>query len=576
MAIYNKPGDGAINELNIDADDVLTDIYTNNSVYQFDAKYLFNPDLSKVSTGISVILNKDSTFNFKILNRANDFLDESSMEVDTFFEGIKIDILNKNKQKVFDNFANGNLTSLSFLEQNNIEIFQSLNKEYGIRMSIDDKTSISDHVSEYYVYGNNLYIKDITVQAAAGIYFNKDPKNFQSYEPTIIDNSSNEINGTDNPYYMAKSEFTLNNNNVTLSVKIVFAYDLKEGFTIDWGDDSQDEIFYYNGNTFIGNGVTVTNTNVNDENFSSLGETINGKTYEFTKSHSYTVTQPTSYTVTHGVKESSSSEYTEGDSLDILLPNVMSPFGVQLSNSGVNGVINFDINFLNDPTYTNFDSVAIYASTSENFTISEDNLVKRDLIFSSDGQSQTISVAGEDINYFQFYWFTIIPYSSFGSGYAWNIGPYTLSTESGEEEETKESLDAGLLTILGDKTAIDREIEEYYINENPIQIDYIPTGFGIMSCQYFINAINRNKDICSTKLILTNQSENENTTNPYHLTQYAISDNQFIDYFVEEGVVNDEGSLILYAYPEQIQSFLTVEKATMGYDTGILEDFFNL
>ena len=44
MPIYNRQGEGVINELSIDSSDVLLDPYTNNPIYQFDSKYLFNSE----------------------------------------------------------------------------------------------------------------------------------------------------------------------------------------------------------------------------------------------------------------------------------------------------------------------------------------------------------------------------------------------------------------------------------------------------------------------------------------------------------------------------------------------------
>ena len=580
MAIYNKAGEGAVNQLSIDTNDVLIDKYTNNPIYQFAPKYLLNNDLSKVSTGIGILLNKNGEFNFQIVNRSDVALDEYSMQSDSFFEGIKVDILNKNKTKVRDNFASGDLTLLPFSEEKNIEIFGSFTKDYGIRMSIDDQTNISDHVSEYYVYGNSLYTKNITVYAGDGVYFNNDPIGpFQVYTPYVIDRASYKVGGEDNFYYIPKAIYTLNNKNLQLNLKIVFAYDLKEGFTMDWGDGSQTQAFYYNGNTFVGPGVTRTNTNTQDENFSELEDEINGKTYEFTINRTYNITNPSGFTINPLIKESSASQYTGENSFNILMASPISKAGIKISNDVASGEMNFEMNFLNNQNYTEFEKINIYADIIENHPITDDYLIKSEQAIPNEDGTFTFSLGEDDLDYFKEYFFTIVPYSSLGSGYAWKIGPYYLSTDDGAIEDTRTESEVGTLIIKGTTSFTTTEVEEYFINATPFIIDYLPLENGLLCSEYTVGAINKNKDICSTKLIVTNQSENVNSDDDYHLSQYALSDNQFIDYFINREIVEDEDSIALYAYnngslgtdPASVSTFLSIEKKALVYDTGFLD-----
>jgi hypothetical protein len=153
MAIFNKAGEGVVNQLSIDEADVLIDPYTQNPIYQFEPKFLLiEDDLSKVSTGIGVGLSVDTSFNFIISNRLGEVLDEDQeLQNDNFFNGVEVDILNKNGGLVFDNFAQGLINSIEFTKSDNISKFGSFQKDYGVGVKIFDKTNVGNHVSQYYV-----------------------------------------------------------------------------------------------------------------------------------------------------------------------------------------------------------------------------------------------------------------------------------------------------------------------------------------------------------------------------------------------------------------------------------------
>jgi hypothetical protein len=582
MPIYNRQGEGAINELSIDTSDVLLDPYTNNPIYQFDSKYLFNSDLSKTSTGIGVVVNTSNEFNFNIKNRLNITLDESSMGEDVFFNGVKIDILNKNKQLIKDNFISGDIESIDFTEQNNIESFGSFNKNYGIRMSIDDQTNIYDHTSEYYVYGNELYIKNVQVNDSSGIFINYDPIEYQEYKPYSLDASSSEVLvGEENALYCSKFLQTLNNKNASLNIKVVFASGKQEKLKINWGDGNEDIIFYYNGNTFVGPGVTVTNTDPQDQKFLSIDDSIliNGKTYEFTKNHTYNVNSLTTYPIAIEVAESSTSEYVEMLNNEILLPNAITPNGILISTGLISGSIDFELEFFNNENYTSFNKIDIYAKKSQGISIDQNDLIGSvDVLNSNEYGKYEFSIDDERIDPFFEYWITLVPYSDLGSGYAWNIGPYSITQEI---IDTRIAVDVGEFRVMGLSSYSLTDIVEGFltgINSN-ILIDELPLDTGILSCEYYANIINSQKDTCSLKLVLNNNLESDNQNRrSFHVSEYSVSENCFVDFTADLESTEDGDFLNLSGKinntfgltPDQSLSFYTIRRTAMAYDTGVI------
>ena len=575
MAIYNKVGEGVVNQLSIDTADVLIDPYTNNPIYQFEPKYLLDSNLSKVASGISVVKNIDNEFIFNIKNRLNITLDERSMKDDAFFNGVKVDVLNKSGLTVLNNFTSGDVDSLVFTESENIGVFGSFNKDYGIRMTIDDKTNVLDHVSEYYLYGNPLYIKNIKASDYTGVFFNHDPIGYQTYKPCVLDLTDPAVLiGELNAAYSPKTLMTLNNKNVSLDMKVVFASGLKEKLKIKWGDGQEDVVFYYNGNTFVGPGVTVTNTNTGDINFLSINESIeiNGKTYEFIKNHTYTVTNPTGFLISVEIAESNASDYVEALSGEAFLPNALTPTtGIRLSSEGISGSVDFEFEFYNDQNYTSFNKLDVYTSLSSGTpTLSNENLLLTENVFSLNEKNKyQMSLTDENIEPFIPYWFTFVPYSDLGSGYAWTIGPYAISQEI---DETRIAADVGELRMMGERSYELNEILEGIIpGESITLIDELPTGSGILSCEYYVSAFNQKRDTCSLKLILNNNTESQNQSRKsLHLSQHSVSDNCFVGFLALKS--GDILGLVAKTTdffgenPADSNVFYTIKRSVLVYD----------
>lgn len=545
MAIYNKAGEGAVNQLSIDSGDVLIDPYTQNPIYQFGYKYLFNQDLGKVSTGISVAKDASTNFEFDISNRLNQQILEGNIEDDPFFNGIKVDILNKNGGLVFDDFVTGFINSFEFTEQNNISKFGTFQKDFGIRINVDDKTSLLDHVSEFYVYKNPLYINKVIVVDKNGTYSNPQPIGYQSYAPVVEEGEySTPISVGTNIFYVPKYTLTINNKNIVFNFKIVFAKQTQESIKIDWGDSTENIPFYYNGNTFVGPGVIVTNTSANDLVFLNQGITeINGKTYEFTVSHNYISNTPTNYILNIKYDDNSFTEYQQLTSYQAFIPNTMTPNGILMSQESVSGKIDFKANFLNNSSYTSFDKVSIYGKQASTVSISPSDFIKDATLFSSDSNNNySFYIGDQEIEKNKNYWFYLVPYSEVATGFAWKLGPYQMDKSVAD---SRGDIGGKTISTQGLESLSVSEIKEGQLNDfNESVIDKIEIGSGILCCEYFASVVSDNKDVCSSKIVVTNNFENiDELKKQYYVTEYAISDNSFIDYYVEES----GGDLLLKA-----------------------------
>lgn len=542
MPIYTKPGEGAVNQLLIDSEDVLIDPYTQNPIYQFEKKYLFNEDLNKVSTGISVGLSANTNFQFDIANRLDQILTDSNIEDDAFFNGIKVDILNKNGQLIFNDYTGGFINTFDFTKEENISKFGEYQKDFGIKVNIDDKTNLSDHVSEFYVYKNPLYIQNISVADKDGLYFNPQPIGYQSYVPTVEQGQYLTVTTIgENSFYIQKYILTINDKNILFNFKIVFSNQTQESIKINWGDSTENIPFYYNNGVFVGPGVTVTDTAGNDLIFLNAGiNQINGKTYEFTASHDYLSNDPQNYILSILLDDINLTQYQQLTSYQAFIPNAFTANGngILVSKESISGKIDFKVNFLNDPSFTSFDKISIYGRDSSNVLIDSAYFIKDAPLYSSDSNNNyNFYIGNEEIKTNKNYWFYLVPHSESATGFAWKVGPYKLDKAI---VDTRADIAGKSFTTQALKSFSYSEVKEgELLNFDESVIDKIEIGSGILCCEYLASVISDNKDVCSSKIIITNNFENlDESKQQYYITEYAVSENSFIDYFVEESGSN--------------------------------------
>jgi hypothetical protein len=197
---------------------------------------------------------------------------------------------------------------------------------------------------------------------------------------------------------------------------------------------------------------------------------INGKTYSFSTGHVYASTG------IYDVKFYYSGSGSTGNQLikqvQYRIPDQLLGAGKPQIGDPVESKINFDINFYNDIAYAKPDKLDIYAFTGSGQSLSANNLVKTAPVLTQDGRCsfyldpQTIA---SDLNY----WFKVVPFGALGSGYAWEIGPYSMKTPP----EVQSSFSTEILKVTNGDSFVTSELFTGTIPDgNPFVLDTWPTG----------------------------------------------------------------------------------------------------
>jgi hypothetical protein len=407
--------------------------YIEYPVYEFDPIFDVNTgDLTALATGKAVHKYKDVNFSFEVADRQlNTLSSESALLENPFVQSVDVDILDISGNLVSGNYVTNSFNNkFSFSEQQNIEVFGTYTPNFGIRVStLSSNANI--HSSEYYVYGNNLQIEAVSVNDYSGVWLNNQPIGYQSYSPSSrsgVMSDGQSVFG--NALYFPKITNTLSGFRSYISGDLAFARLSGESLQIDWGNSQTGTVFIQTGTTGCFSGIVgtiQTNTNVSDVLLQDLISPtgINGKTYSFSTGHVY------SSTGIYDVKFYYSGSGSTGNQLikqvQYRIPDQLLGAGKPQIGDPVESKINFDISFYNDLAYAKADKLDIYAFTGSGQSLSANNLVKTAPVLTQDGRCsfyldpQTIA---SDLNY----WFKVVPFGALGSGYAWEVGPYSMKT----------------------------------------------------------------------------------------------------------------------------------------------------
>ena len=123
-------------------------------------------DLAKITTGSGVYLNDAVTLTSQIVNRQGSLLTTSAEIVaDPLISGQKISILNIDGGVVFNDYKITSSPSFTFTRQDNIDVFGSHTRNFGIRTEIVNNGGGS-HKTDFFLYGNSLSLQEVYVQAS--------------------------------------------------------------------------------------------------------------------------------------------------------------------------------------------------------------------------------------------------------------------------------------------------------------------------------------------------------------------------------------------------------------------------
>ena len=156
--------------------------FTTRDIYEFETS--FTPDLddlTKTTTGSGVYKNGDSvSLQFNILNRNGELLSSAAqIAADPFVDKQVISILDINSNVVFPNYRDNGDSTFTFSRSQNIDVFGSYTKNFGVRNEIVNKNGLTS-TGEFYLYGNTLTFDNILVQASGETVLNE---NFSNHSP---------------------------------------------------------------------------------------------------------------------------------------------------------------------------------------------------------------------------------------------------------------------------------------------------------------------------------------------------------------------------------------------------------
>lgn len=518
--------------------------YSNNAIYEFDSLFDLNSnDLSIVATGYSVHNSKDVRFTFNITDRQSKNINSKSAIIENpFLNNIDIDILTNSGILIYPNYISGSTNNIfSFSEQENIAVFGKYQKDFGIKVStISNNANI--HSTEYYVYGNPLEIQSVSIRDGTGYWLNNNPIQYQSY--TIYENSDSLIDSQmviNNALYFSGYKETISGYNANISGSIPFAFLTGESLKIDWGDYQIKTIFQQTGITGYSGAsiINVTNTYTGDLSLTYLVNPtgINGQSYDFMTGYIY----PT--TGIYDVKFYYSGIGSTGNELiktvQYRIPDELKPQGKPQIGDISTGKIEFDIIYENNIKYVNLEKLEIYASTGSGISIDTGNLNKVIPIFS---QSKNYSFYLDKSTLIPNtnYWFNILPSGSITTGYGWEVGPYFIYADP----KPKTNLTSESFTLINGEAKINIDFITGLIPTNEITIiDTISKGSGY-SYEYLAQIKDQSECYCSSKLfIVDNTSGLDITRTGLSFSEYAISDNSFVNYSIS----GNSNNIYLYA-----------------------------
>jgi len=508
--------------------------YSRNNVYEFEPIFNLNTgDLSITTTGYAVHRGKDVSFVFNVTDRQLNILNSTNALLENpFVRSVDIDILNIYGNTVYDNYVTGSFSNIFTLtEAENTGIFGTYTKDFGIGIStVGENANI--HSSRYFVYSNPLEIQSISIADSSGAWLNNNPNQYQSYIPySTSGNNMNVQNVTNNALYINEYKDYVSGYFAEISGLIPFAILSGESLKIDWGSGQIDTIFTQTGLSGFSSisGVSSFDTYTGDGLLKSLIDPtgINGQTYSFVTGYNY----PT-VTGIYDVKFYYSGIGSTGNELikttQYRIPDELKSQGKPQIGDSATGQINFNIEFENDPLYTNSDKLSLYISTGSGIELNTGNLISTIPILTNlKNYSFTLNNSVVKSNTPQ--WFKIVPFSETQTGYAWEIGPYNIY----QAPTPKSNISSESFSLLNGDSEVNIDFLTGSVKTNSITtIDTLLKG-SRYSYEYLTQFRDQSGCFCSSKIIIVdNTSGIDLLRTGLSFSEYSISDNSFANYSV--------------------------------------------
>jgi len=516
--------------------------YSNNIIYEFEPIFNLNTgDLSAVATGYSVHRTKDVSFVFNVTDRQLNILNSPSALLENpFLRSVDIDVLDISGNTVYDNYITGSFENVfTFTEAQNTGLFSGLfsgsglyGKNFGIGISaVGENANV--HSSRYYVCGNPLEMQSISIVDSSGAWLNENPLQKQFYVPYITSEDDADAQFvTNNALYLDQYKDYVSGYFAVISGLVPFAILSGESLKIDWGTGQIDTIFTQTGASGFSSisGVSGFATDTGDSLLSSLVDPtgINGQTYSFITGCDYPVGVTGIYDVSFYYSGIGSTGNELIKTVQYRIPDELKSQGKPQIGDPSTGQIEFNIEFENNPLYTNSENLNIYVGTGSGVEPSTGNLISVIPILTN-LKNYSFALNDSIIKTNTPQWFKISPSSQIASGYAWEIGPYNIY----KDPIPKTNISSESFSVVnGDSTADINFLTGSVPTSGITTIDTMPKGTKY-SYEYFAQFKDQSGCFCSAKIIIVDNSSGIDLSRTgISLSEYSISDNSFVNYSI--------------------------------------------
>jgi hypothetical protein len=175
-------------------------------LFEFENSYNLNTgDLLEIFYGSGVHLQKDVTLSFSFIDpQGNVIGSDLELRNNPLIKDISYDILNTNRETLYENYKIGSTRTFSFKEIENIALFGQYEKDFGIRAVVSNFINDNKFISEYYVYGNVPKISGVFLLDGSGFKIYNDDLSYNIINSGFIyDKIELEINFLNNSQYIS-------------------------------------------------------------------------------------------------------------------------------------------------------------------------------------------------------------------------------------------------------------------------------------------------------------------------------------------------------------------------------------
>lgn len=527
------------------------------SLYEFESEYTYDTgDTTVTGTGSGVHLYKDVSFTFDILDRLSGSLTNSAdINRNSSIGDMAISIINTGGSVVYPNYYSGVAKrTFTFREQDNIDVFGSYQKDFGILVDLQDNTAdVFD--AEFYVYGNNSEIESLTITDGSG------KTTYQNYIGIEWSGSSVTEAGGNTPLGLwslnrTGAKFTLNDfddNGVgsqdqsATATGYVTAPDDTD-LTLYWDavniSESQNPNFDRGDIFFNGSGVFAGQSVGN-----SLGITPN---YTF-GSGSVSIPSGTSLEIdiNYDNLDSNFQDTYFGIEFNISIENNPINTKQPTTPSGITGYMLANVEFLNNTDYTKFKSIDVYTGSSTGIVESKQSFLRKLPILAQE-KVLDLEIYQDDLDVNTDYYFKVVPFGELGSGNSMEIGPHKIIPQpaipnilQGDQLIIREGQEESVTDLItGEITGTDATV-----------IDTVPTG-EFANIDYLIRINDSGSETHGSKLSLVITGD---AGTGHSFAEYAISENSDITYTID----TDADNLYLKAQVDDVPATFKLLKTSI-------------